>query len=98
MVSAGSDMAIIREQVKAGIAQLWRVTGEGVDAYVVTRIDDDEWVIVCGEGCGFKKMAPYFIAVARAKGLTIRTHTKRKGIIRMWRQFGLTVDEYVLRG
>ena len=97
-VSAGNDMAAIRHEVKQGIAVLWRVDGDGVDGYVVTRVEPGELVIVCGEGKGFHHIVPFFLTLARRSNLTVRTHIKRRGLLKMWARHGVTLDEYVLRG
>jgi hypothetical protein len=103
-VSAGDDLEIIRREVRTGIAQLWQCEKDGrPEAWVVTRVDGTEqdgyeWVIVLGEGRGFFDYMPLFVSHARDKGLPIRTHVKRRGLIRMWERLGLHLDHYVLRG
>jgi hypothetical protein len=97
-VSAGEDMDFIRREVQAGIAILWRCESPTNSAYAVTRCEPGEVVIVCGEGSGLKEFGPYFIAAAKSKGLGIRTHVKRRGLIRIWRGMGLELGEYILRG
>jgi hypothetical protein len=103
-VSAGEDLAVIRSQVEQGIARLWECTHNGQpEAWVVTRIDGadegaPELVIVLGEGKGFFNYMPLFVQWARSKGLEIRTHVKRRGLIRMWSRLGVELDHYVLKG
>lgn len=98
-VAARGDLAIIKAQVKSGVAQLWRCESDKHTAYVVTRIDPGpELCIVAGEGSGFMEFVPHFVAVARRSNATIRTHVVRKGLIRLWSRFGLKLEEYVLRG
>ena len=99
VVSAGNDMASIKKEVEAGISLLWQVIGDNIGGYVVTRVDDDELVIVCGEGRGLiEHTAPFFLSLAKRHNLGVRTHVKRKGLIRIWKRYGLALDEYVLRG
>ena len=102
MVSAGNDLAQIRNQVEQNIAQLWHCSFKQFGGYIVTRIDKTssglELCLVLGEGTGFEYFAPEFVNFARRKNIGFRTHIKRKGLIRMWQKLGITVDEYILRG
>lgn len=98
-VSAGADLATIKQEVRQGIGQLWECRkNDRPEAWVVTRKDDDAWVIVLGEGRGFFDYMPLFVDHARERGLSLRTHVKRRGLIRMWERLGLHLDHYVLRG
>lgn len=98
-VSARGDLEIIKSQVNNGVAQLWHCLSETNEMLVVTRIDPGpELVIVLGEGSGLFEFAPSFLNIARKANIPVRTHIKRKGLIRMWSRLGLTIDEYVLRG
>lgn len=98
-VSAGADLATIRQEVRQGLAQLWECRKDDQPtAWVVTRKDPDAWVIVLGEGAGFFDFMPLFVSHARAQGWPLRTHVKRRGLIRMWQRLGLHLDHYVLRG
>lgn len=98
-VSAGADLGIIRQEVEAGVCELWHCISDSDQAYVVTRRElPKEWVLVCGEGSGFHEFAPVFIKAAKARKLSIRTHVKRRGMIKLWARYGLNLDEFVLRG
>lgn len=104
VVSAGKDMAAIRDEVKRGISILWRVEGRGdfdfVKGWAVTRLEVSrkEIVFVLGEGKGFHHAAPYFVRAAKEAGYSIRVHVERKGMMRMWSRHGLKISEYILRG
>tara|TARA_B100000446_G_scaffold185938_3_gene211050 strand:+ start:6465 stop:6809 length:345 start_codon:yes stop_codon:yes gene_type:complete len=97
-VSAGDDLEEIREEVKAGLAVLWRCESSEKGGFVVTRIDGDEFVVVLGEGSGAHEFLPHFVQFARSRKLKIRTHVTRKGMIRVWKRYGVFLSEYVLRG
>lgn len=101
-VSAGTDLEIIKNQVNKGIAQLWHCLSKNNEAYIVTRIEKlgngYELCLVCGEGSGFFEFAPVFLNFAREKNISFRTHTKRRGLIKMWAKLSVNIDEYVLRG
>lgn len=97
-ISAGKDIDDIRSEVIGGLSTVWKVTGEGVAGFVVLRVDGSELVIVCGEGQGAKFVIPWIMETARQHNLTVRTHVKRRGLVRMWQRYGLCLDEYVLRG
>lgn len=102
-VAAGDDLAIIRDQVHRGIAQLWKCSiNSETWGYVVTRIEgpkgDQDFVIVLGEGKGFSEFMPHFVEYGRRHNMRIRTHVKRKGLLKMWARLGVTFNEYVLTG
>ena len=99
VVAAGDDMEIIRSEVQAGISTLWKCDSVSGGGYLVTRLEhEDEMCIVAGEGKGFFEFMPFFIKWCKQKGYSIRTHVKRRGLVRMWESLGITFDEYVLRG
>ena len=100
--SAGSDLELIKNQVIDKTAQLWKIDTETAKGYLVTRIDCEGigkvFVFVLGEGKKIEHVIPFFITNAQKLGIKhFRTHVQRKGLIRMWRKFGLTIDHYVLR-
>jgi hypothetical protein len=102
VVSAGDDLALLKQQAKRGQATLWQCSKDGEpEALVLTRLDgqeNPEFVIVLGEGRGFFDYMPLFVHYAKKNKWPIRTHVKRKGLLRMWSRLGLELDEYVLRG
>lgn len=97
-VSAGEDLAGIRRDVIEGRAVLWQCESGDKGGFVVTRVDDGELVVVLGEGSGADVFIPFFIEYASARGLTVRTHVTRKGLIKIWGRHGVKLSEYVLRG
>lgn len=94
----GKDAELIRNEVEAGVSMLWRCRSGGAAAWVVTRDEGEDFVIVAGAGSGFRIFAPEFVAAAHRKGRVIRTHVTRPGLIRLWQRLGVTFDHYVLRG
>lgn len=96
-VSAGSDLSIIKDEVLKNQAQLWRCQSDKNLAYVVTRIEFKELVIVLFEGSGIDEFMPLFINRATELNLTIRAHVKRKGLLKMGRKLGFELAEYVIR-
>ena len=102
IVSAGEDMAIIKNQVLNGVAQLWEHNLNGTHGFIVTRLDVEglgtELVLVLGEGSGLNEAVPLFKQVAIDLGIkSIRVHVKRKGLIRMFARHAFEIDTYVLR-
>jgi len=102
LISAGEDMAIIKNQVLNGVAQLWEHNLNGTHGFIVTRIDVEglgtELVLVLGEGSGLNEAVPLFKQVALDLGIkSIRVHVKRKGLIRMFSRHDFNVEMYVLR-
>lgn len=100
--SAGTDLELIKNQVINKTAQLWKIDTKTAKGYLVTRIDCEGigkvFVFVLGEGRQLGEVIPHFITSAQNHGIKhFRTHVQRKGLIRMWQKFGLTIDHYVLR-
>lgn len=87
------------EQVRRGIAQLWRVRDQADCLYVITRVDRDplEWTICYVRGSGLLKFAPIFLQLARSKDWPLRMHTVSLVTARLCRKLGFRVAEYVLR-
>lgn len=101
-ISADSDLELIKNQIIDNQAQLWKINTKAAKGYLVTRIDIEGigrvFVFVLGEGVGLGEVIPQFIESAKNLGIKhFRTHVKRKGLIRMWQKYGLTLDHYVLR-
>ena len=96
-ISAGDDLAIIKDDVANQRANLWLCQSDKNRAYVVTRIDYNELVIVLFEGSGLYEFMPLFIDRATELNLKIRAHIKRKGLIKMGQKLGFEIDEYILR-
>ena len=98
----GLGLIDVQREVEAGVSQLWHChDAEGNNGYVVTRMERRpsglEWVFVAGVGRGFYKFIACFIEVAREKGIPIRAHVNRRGMVRMYDRIGFRVSEYVLR-
>jgi hypothetical protein len=89
------DGALIAEEVRDGIADLWRIDGGA--AWLITRAEGDELVIVCLQGRGARKIINTVIERARRAGfLSLRAHTKRPGLLRMFEALGVRQREIVL--
>ena len=98
-IAAGYDLKVIKSEVLAGVSRLWHCSSESGGGYIVSRLEgNSEICIVAGEGKGFYEFMPVFLEWCRQQGYTVRTHVKRRGLIRMWESLGVTLDEYVLRG
>ena len=97
----GACMVDIRREVQIGRSQLWHCSHERKHGYVVTRLEEREsgreWVLVAGVGKGFHEFVPFFIAAAAARGLPLRAHVNRCGMVRMYERVGFHISEYVVR-
>lgn len=94
--AAGDDLTGILDEIRQGIAEAWRVD-EGA-AWLVTRIEGRELVVVCFEGRDLLRLTRDLFTVARQQGLeTIRAHAKHRGIFRMFRMLGAQEAERVYR-
>lgn len=94
--SAAEDLPVILTEIEQGECEAWRV--DQGKAYMVTRIEHPELVVVCLEGRGLRQIAPDIIARARRLGLrSIRFHTSRPGMGRVMQAFGFTEAERVYR-
>lgn len=93
--AAFGDMPIIRAEVLAGECDLWRITGESA-GWVVTRQELGELVIVLGAGRNCLPVIRHITARAKAGGLTVRTHIRRKGLQRIYERAGFKARELVM--
>lgn len=78
---------------------LWECRDDKHAALCVTRVDANptEFVIVAFEGTGLLTFAPYFIEVARERGIPLRAHTTSRFMLRLLRRVGFRLEEYVAR-
>lgn len=94
-VAVGSDGDQISYEVKNCISKLWRV--DNGRAWVVTREEGRELVLVCVQGCGVVAVVDAVIKKARKAGFkTMRAHTKRRGLLRMFEPVGAYEKEFVI--
>jgi hypothetical protein len=96
--SGGDDIDEIKAQVEQG-AVIFEFENL---ALAVCRIDQlntrSEFVIVCLEGRGLHKIAPFLIGMAKRAGChSIRVHTQRKGLSKMLERYQFKQDEIVLK-
>lgn len=95
MPAAFGDMPFIRAEVLDGVCDLWRATGAS-DGWVVTRQEPGEVVIVLGAGRNCLPVIQHITARAKAAGLTLRTHIRRKGMQRIFERAGFRPRELVM--
>lgn len=94
ILSMGDDSEILKQQVISGRAELWHFDGETVDVYTIVRREGSELVVCCLEGHGAKAVVPMMQEAAKRAGCkTMRAHTKRLGLSRMFPDWQL--KEYV---
>lgn len=95
--SAGSEenLKAIEAEVISGVARVWWCHGGENHGHMITRLENKELVLIVGEGKGFDAAFPYVLAHVEKHNLSFRTHVKRKGLIRMYKKYGVLVDEYV---
>lgn len=91
-----SDLACIRDEVLRGSAALWECD-EGA-AYMVTRYEGNECVIVCFEGERLREAAEEVRSAALRGGFQyIRWHTQNPAINRALKFLNPEPLEYVMR-
>lgn len=94
------EEAEIARQVNEGIAELFEFEN---DTFMVTRIEagetlPSELVVMCLQGQGLNRIAPWTINLARANDMaSIRVHTQRLGLGRALRRYGFRELERVYR-
>ncbi len=102
--AAFGEIADIKEQVKSGESELWRVTIAGnkiVVGYVVTRLEvrpgSAILVIVAGAGeCG-RAVMRIFCNLADEHGWSMRVHSVRRGMGRYLDLYGFTTMETIYK-
>jgi hypothetical protein len=97
----GHDLDEIKEQVAAGICELWQV---GKKSYVVTRAECDqggrpnEFCIVAGRGENAHGVISGFAEGAKRQGFkAVRIHSKRPGMGRHLKKIGFKTAETVYK-
>lgn len=97
IVSMGEDAEELANQVKSGIAECWHFEqGENVDIWSIVRREKNELVVCCLEGIGAKIIVPLIEQAAKNAGCkSVRSHIKRLGLSRMFKDYQL--DEYVFK-
>lgn len=91
-----SDIVFIRGEVLRGVAILWECD-DGA-AYMVTRAEGDECVIVCYEGERLHEAAESVRAAAQRGGFKyLRWHSQNPAINRMLKFLNPEPLEYVMR-
>lgn len=91
--AAGADLPLIREQVKAGQADLYHLESDHTDLLVVARsetaVTGKELVIVCVQGQGMKDAGPVLMDAAKRQGFkTIRYHCENPAVQRLYQRYG----------
>lgn len=78
------DADFIKNQIISGAAELFKVNS----AFFVTRIEDNELVIIALAGKDLATAAKLIFSAAKSIGCqSIRFHTKRKGLARLLSAF-----------
>jgi hypothetical protein len=95
--SAGEDLPHIVADLEKGVAQLWHFRRFEKSAYVVTRLEADELVVVCFEGEGVAVFGPPIIEYAERHGLTIRAHISDWRLSKLLERLDFKFDHYVLK-
>lgn len=96
--SCGADVEIIKSNVQAGMANLYHLTGNGVDVWAVTRGEDaaygKEFVVCCVGGRGMRLAGHALKEAAIQSGFnSIRYHTKNAAVQRLYKRFGFAGNE-----
>lgn len=97
-----ADLIEWRRQCARQQAQLWHITGAS-RGYLLTRVEQSagqkrELVLVAGAGVNAKPVIRWAKQLAEAEGLdSIRTHIKRRGLMKMYLAEGWHNAETVMR-
>lgn len=90
------DLDIIAAEVKAGVSNLWRISGASA-GWMVTREEPGELVIVAASGVNALPIMAFVTEKAISAGLSVRVHLVRPGLIRMYKSIGFEQAEIVMR-
>ena len=95
-------LPILKQQVNAGVAQLWEIHTTKGKSWMVSRVEQinntRELVICCYQGCDLETVTPIIYHCAAQQGIdSIRYHTHRKGLNRLVIDLGFTPYETVYR-
>ena len=93
MSASRGDMAIILEQIKNGVSQLWHTK----DGYLVTRVEISNTftlVIVLYAGKNARRIIEHLINFSLNNSIDlIRVHVVEKGIIKVFKRYGFLISE-----
>jgi hypothetical protein len=89
------DEQIIRQQIDSGRAIAYCINSG--QAWLVIRPDGTELVIMCLKGEGARQIVASVAESAKKQGFkTMRAHTQRRGLLRMFKEFGAVEREIVI--
>lgn len=91
----GDEKELIATLVQRGIATIWRINGG--ESWLITRPEDKELVIMCLQGRNAPAIIDHIKRTAKAAGFTsLRAHTQRRGLLRMFKKYGAVQREIVI--
>lgn len=102
-ISSWGSIAFIRDDVKSGRAQLWKIENDNGYGYGVTRVErtginETELVLVAGEGVNIIHYIEEFSNIAKDMGInSVRAHVRRRGMIKFFERYGFRQSEIIMR-
>lgn len=99
--AAGDDLESIKNEIKSGECVAFCFSGSDYDFKVVLRVEEinnkNELVLVLGAGHGMVDAINDFLHFAKINNCeTIRTHVKRRGLVKIWESLGFQIQETVM--
>jgi hypothetical protein len=92
----GHDYDALRKGVEAGSLELWRLWGG--EAWAITRVEAGTLTCCCYQGRDARAWMHWLMTQGRRMGLTaIVFYTKRRGLARMFKEYGFLEQETVYR-
>lgn len=89
------DEQIIKQQIDSGEALAYCINSG--QAWIVLRPEDTELVIMCLKGAGARQIVANVAETAKKQGFkTMRAHTQRRGLVRMFSNMGAVEREIVI--
>lgn len=94
-------MQLIKDEIESGDSVAFCLSGIDFDIKLVLRVEEfngeNELVLVLGAGYGMIDAVDDFLHFAKLNNCkTIRTHVKRRGLIKLWESLGFQIQETVM--
>lgn len=87
----------INQFLDLGVWEAFNITGDSVNLLLVWKVRNGFLVLLAVVGFGLKHAQQGIKDIAKKHGLGIEIPTHSKALVRLYRRFGFSINEYILR-
>lgn len=91
------DLAQINKFLSLGVWEAFNITSSNVSLLLVWKVRNGFLVLLSVVGYGLKYVEKAIKDIAHRNGLGIEIPTHSKVLVRLYRKFGFSINEYILR-